>query len=75
MSDVDVEIKCLSCRKDEPDSGALTKHFFSSKQSKLKVNIMTQLQKVFLSPGTCFFLEGIFLILGKNFPNMEGKFS
>ena len=38
MSDVDVEIKCLSCRKDEPDSGALTKHFFSSKQSKLKVN-------------------------------------
>ena len=38
MSDVDVEIKCLSCRKDEPDSGALTKHFFSSAQSKLKVN-------------------------------------
>ena len=38
MSDVDVEIKCLSCRKDEPDSGALTKHFFSSKQSKLKVD-------------------------------------
>ena len=38
MSDVDVEIKCLSCRKDEPDSGALTKHFFSSAQSKLKVD-------------------------------------
>ena len=34
-----------------------------------------QLQKVVLSPGTFFFLGGIFLILMRNFPYMEEKFS
>ena len=50
VSGLDFEIKCLSCRKDEPDSGKLTTHFFNSTQSHTqggsqshqqhKVNIM-----------------------------------
>ena len=36
-------------------------------------DMRTQLQKVFLPPGK-FFLGGIFLILRRNFPNMEEDF-
>ena len=49
VSGIDFEIKCVSCRDDEPDSGKLTTHFFNSTQSKRGVNIICVL---FLSdPG------------------------
>ena len=39
MSGVDFSVTCVSCRKDEPDSGPLTTFFFNSTQSKHKVKI------------------------------------
>ena len=39
VSGVDFSVTCVSCRKDEPDSGPLTTFFFNSTQSKHKVKI------------------------------------
>ena len=46
VTDIDFEVTCVSCRKDESDSGSLTSYFYNSTQS-FQVHAMNPLQLLF----------------------------